>query len=57
MLEGLGSVQAKFSPPITTPVNDPKLGISVGEKPVEVRPSPLIVHARVPYLARPKQQK
>ncbi|KAK1433064.1 hypothetical protein QVD17_09971 [Tagetes erecta] len=55
VLEGPGSVEAEFSNP--KPVSDPELGSSVGRKPVDVRPSPLIDHARVPYPARLKQQK
>jgi len=55
VLEGPGSSEAQFSKP--KPVSDPELELSVGRKPVNVRPSPLIDHARVPYPARLKQHK
>jgi len=55
VLEGLDSNQAAFSNP--KPVTDSKLDVSVGKKSVDVRPSPLIAHARIPYLARLKQYK
>ncbi|KAK1430094.1 hypothetical protein QVD17_12599 [Tagetes erecta] len=55
VLEGPGSDQAESRNP--KPVSDPELGLSVGRNPVDVRPSPLIDHARVPYPARLKQQK
>jgi len=38
-------------------VNDPEIEKNVGRKPVDVRPSPLIDHARIPYPARLKKQK
>ncbi|KAK1413167.1 hypothetical protein QVD17_34937 [Tagetes erecta] len=55
VVEGPGSVEVEFSNP--KPVSDPELGLSVGRKPSDVRPSPLIDHARVPYPVRLKQQK
>ncbi|KAK1432077.1 hypothetical protein QVD17_08967 [Tagetes erecta] len=55
VLEGPGSIEAEFSNP--KPVSDPESELSMGRKPVDVRPSPLIDHARVPYPARLKQQK
>lgn len=56
-LEGPGSGQAKSSKPITKPVSRAELEVSVGRKPVDVRLSPLIDLARIPYSAHLKQQK
>jgi len=55
VLEGPDSNQTEFSNP--KPMSDPKLDVSVRKKPMNVRPSPLIDHARIPYPARLKQRK
>ncbi|KAK1431640.1 hypothetical protein QVD17_08144 [Tagetes erecta] len=56
-LESPGRVQNRLSPEITAPTSEPELEGSKGRKPVEVRPSPLVDHSRVPYPARLKHQK
>jgi len=55
VLEGSGSSEAEFSKPKY--VSYSELELSVGRKPMDVRPSPLIDHARIPYPTRLKQQK
>ncbi|XP_076929216.1 uncharacterized protein LOC143593485 [Bidens hawaiensis] len=56
-METPGRVQPRLGPASTAPTSEPIVRGSEEKKPRDVRPSPLIDHARVPYPARLKNQK
>ncbi|XP_076959534.1 uncharacterized protein LOC143635641 [Bidens hawaiensis] len=56
-METLGRVQPRLDLASTAPTGEPIVRGSEEKKPREVRPSPLIDHARVPYPARVKNKK
>ncbi|XP_076926002.1 uncharacterized protein LOC143589021 [Bidens hawaiensis] len=57
VIETPGRVQPRLGPTSTTLTSEPIVGRSEKKKPRDVRPSPLIDHACVPYPARLKNQK
>ncbi|XP_076931760.1 uncharacterized protein LOC143597020 [Bidens hawaiensis] len=56
-METPGRVQARLGPASTAPTSEPIVRRSEEKKPRDIRTSPLIDHAHVPYPARLKNQK
>ncbi|XP_076953329.1 uncharacterized protein LOC143627372 [Bidens hawaiensis] len=56
-METPGRVQPRLDPASTAPTSESIVRGSEEKKPRDVRPSPLIDHSRIPYLARAKNQK
>ncbi|XP_076901427.1 uncharacterized protein LOC143555831 [Bidens hawaiensis] len=57
VMENPGRVQPRLGPSSTAPTSEPIVRGSEEKKPRDIRPSPLIDHARVPYPIRLKNQK